>query len=214
LSSQTAPNPSVGSVPSASSPSPAPVFSNSTPVDAAGSQALTKYLHDSQLPLVGARVLASNGGPRQVVLYGFVATAFGKADAADQVRVFLNDPAAQIDNRIKIAPELANHAVQTPDATGAQTNNDMQAYQNQQALAQQQLQQYQQYQNGGSGMVAIPPLLSLFGSFGSFGGSGMSFGSGSSPFGWSGPGFGPYPPYPAYPPAGFGYPFPYSPGFP
>jgi hypothetical protein len=194
------------------------VFSSNAPVDAGRSQALTDYLHHHRLPLVGARVLAANGGLRQVILYGFVASAFGKADAADQVRVFLSDPAAQIDNRIKITPELANRSAGTPADAGSQTNNDVQAYQDQQALAQQQLQQYQQYQHAGSGIVTMMPLLGMFGSFGSFGGSGMGYGFGGAPFGGPspgfGPGFGPYAPYPAYPPGGFGYPFPYSPVFP
>src|SRR2546421_12905956 len=51
-----------------------PSLSNNAPVSQAESDALTSHLHQSQLPLVGARVLASNGGPRQVILYGFVAT--------------------------------------------------------------------------------------------------------------------------------------------
>src|SRR5205807_1501173 len=94
------------------SASPAPAeqqqhFSSTAPVDSAQSTALTNYLHSHQLPLVGGRVLASNGGPRQAILYGYVATPFGKADAVDRTRQWLNDSGAQVDNRIKIEPELA-----------------------------------------------------------------------------------------------------------
>ena len=85
-------------------------FAPNAPVDNSQSTALTNYLHSRQLPLVGARVLASNGGPRQAILYGYVATPFGKADAVDKAREFLNDSGAQVDNRIKIEPDLAGPA--------------------------------------------------------------------------------------------------------
>jgi len=94
---------------SSSSPAPQTHFDSNAPIDSAQSQALTNYLHSHQLPLVGARVLASNGASRQVILYGYVATPFGKADAADHARQFLNDSGAQVDNRLKIEPELATN---------------------------------------------------------------------------------------------------------
>ncbi len=215
-------SPSPGSTTSASlssgsSASSSATLPNDAPVDQARSQSLTDYLHNRRLPLVGGRVLAGNGGPRQVILYGFVATPFGKIDAADQARVFLNDPEAQIDNRIKVTPELANGAGNAPPATaGPQNENDVQAYQDQQALARQQL---QQYQNQGPGIVTTMPLMGMFGPFGSFGSGGSGYSFGTSPFGY-GPGFGPgyygpgYGGYSPYPPSGFGSPFPYRPFFP
>ena len=56
--------------PSASPSQPDTHFAGNAPVDSSQSTALTNYLHSRQLPLVGARVLASNGGPRQAILYG------------------------------------------------------------------------------------------------------------------------------------------------
>ncbi len=187
-------------------------FSNGVREVPSQSEALTDYLHRRRLPLVGAHVLAAGGGPRQVILYGFVATAFGKADAADRAREFLNDPAAQVQNRIKIAPELANRP-ETPPPPADDPGNDLKAYQDQQ-LAGRQLRQYQN--QGSAGMVPLLPLLGLFSSFSS---GGMGYGFGGSPFGnpygGYGSGWGAYPSYPMYPqPPGIGYSFPYSPIFP
>lgn len=141
------------------------------PVDNSQSSALTNYLHTHQLPLVGARVLASNGGPRQAILYGYVATPFGKADALDKTRQWLNDSGAQVDNRIKIEPDLAGPAENPnvpPTADNLDPNNpDIQKYEAEQNR--QQALQQQQYMNQGSMMG------------GSGMGMGMGFGSGGSP---------------------------------
>ena len=40
----------------------------------------TKYLHNHRLPMVGAQITDTDSG-RQLMLYGFVATDFGKDDA-------------------------------------------------------------------------------------------------------------------------------------
>ena len=105
---------------SASSPAAQPEqhFNSNAPVDTPQSIALTDYLHNNRLPLVGARVLASNGGPRQAILYGYVATPLGKADAVDHARKWLKDSGAQVDNRIKIEPDLAGPA-ENPNAATA-----------------------------------------------------------------------------------------------
>src|SRR5215469_15568661 len=50
------------------------------------SQALTEYLKQRKLPLVGAQVLRSADGRRTIVLYGFVGSDFGKADALKKAR--------------------------------------------------------------------------------------------------------------------------------
>jgi hypothetical protein len=188
-------------------------FTSNAPVDNSQSTALTNYLHGSQLPLVGGRVLASNGGPRQAILYGYVATPFGKADAVDKTRQWLNDSGAQIDNRIKIEPDLAGPGA-NPDAGTAENspalnNPDLQRYQNQQN--QQLTQQQQQYMSqgssfggsGGSGLMMMLPFL-LGGSLGG-GGSSFGFGGGAmgSPFGSPSP-YG----YPSGPPPGYS---PYGP---
>src|SRR5882672_4366876 len=54
--------------------------------DTAQSGTLTSYLQSHRLPLVGAQVLTNGGGNRQIILYGFVASDFGKQDAADKAR--------------------------------------------------------------------------------------------------------------------------------
>jgi hypothetical protein len=69
---------------------------------------LTKYLHTHHLPLVSAQLLSNPDGTRQVVLYGFTATDFGKQDAVTKSRRFLNDSAISISNRIKVRPELGS----------------------------------------------------------------------------------------------------------
>jgi hypothetical protein len=195
----------VGSAaPSASQPETH--FAGNAPVDNPQSTALTNYLHSRQLPLVGARVLASNGGPRQAILYGYVATPFGKADAVDKARQFLNDSGAQVDNRIKIEPDLAGPA-SNPNAARADNspdlnNPDIQRYEDQQN--QQLSQQQQQYMNqgsplGGGGASPLTMFLPLLG-FGSFGigGGGSSFGFGGGGFGGSGSS------YPSSAPPGYG----------
>ncbi len=67
---------------------------------------LSAYLHRNRLPLVEARMITGEGGERSVMLYGFVATDYGKRDAEDQARDFLDDPDIEIINRIKVRPEL------------------------------------------------------------------------------------------------------------
>src|SRR6516165_8541953 len=76
-----------------------------TPVQSE-SQALTEYLKQRKLPLVGAQVLRGADGRRMVVLYGFVGSDFGKADAAKKTRSFLHDSLVNVDNRINVRPEL------------------------------------------------------------------------------------------------------------
>jgi hypothetical protein len=197
----------------ATTPQPEQHFTSNAPVDTAQSTALTNFLHSHQFPLVGARVLASNGGPRQAILYGYVRTPFGKADAADHTRQWLNDSGAQVDNRITIEPDIGGTPVGNPNAATADNldpnNPDIQRYQQQQ---QQELtQQQQQYMNqgsafGGSGggplMLMLPFLL------------GGSLGGGGSSFGFSGGGFGsPYgSPYGS--PSGSPYGSPYSSPYP
>jgi hypothetical protein len=200
---------------------PAPHFAADAPVDSAQSQQLTNYLHSHQLPLVGARVLSANGGSHQVIVYGYVATPFGKADAADRAREFLNDPGTQVDNRIKVEPDLAANAKMGPPPDNSSNssnpgNPDIQAYENQQQTAQQQQQYMSQGSSSGSGLMMFLPFLSMFGGSSGFGFGGGSYGGGyGSPYGSPyGGGYGPYGPgYPSYgpgyypPPPGYGYPY-------
>ena len=202
----------LGAVPPSNfSSEPAPHFDANAKIDAAQSTALTNYLHGAQLPLVGARVLANNGGPHQAILYGYVGTPFGKADASDKARQWLNDSKAQIDNRIAIEPDLVapssgsttadNQNLGNPNAYDP-NNPDIQKYEQEQNR--EQARQQQQYMNqgsgfggtgmgmgfgtGGSGLTMFLPLLlgsgmSLGGGSGLFGGGGGMVGPMGSPYG-------------------------------
>ena len=199
-----------------------------TPVAAASdssqSTALTDYLKTHRLPLVGAQVLNKGSGNRQVVLYGFVATQFGKQDAEAKARQFLGDPNVEVTNRIDVRPELLASGNPAPSSSSAMplynsgtapaTGNagtpdtsqlgSLQSYQDQQAQAQ----QYQQ--QGGSALTALLPLIGMVGMM-AIGNSNFGVGMGGYPGGgYPGGGmfgspYAPYgQPYAPYPPAGYG----------
>src|SRR5690242_13573032 len=50
-------------------------------IDSGQSQGLSDYLKHHQLPLVGAQVVSNPSAGRQVILFGFVASEYGKTDA-------------------------------------------------------------------------------------------------------------------------------------
>lgn len=183
------------------------------------SSALTDHLKHHRLPLVGAQVLRNpNNGARAVVLYGFVGSDFGKSDAQRQAEDFVNDPSVEVDNRIRVNPDLlaagssstapsAPSSSNAPDAQ-AQANASMpgvQSYLDQQNQAA-QIQQYQQ-QNALSGMSTMLPLIALLGILGmGIAGGSSSFSTGPSMgyspygYGYSSPfGSSPYAPYSRYP---------------
>lgn len=74
--------------------------------DRVQSTALTSYLQNNRLPLVGAQVFTNSSGDRRVILHGFVATDFGKQDAVAKSRRYLNEPRLPVVNRIVVRPEL------------------------------------------------------------------------------------------------------------
>ncbi len=199
-------------------PNPPPL-QNAT-VDQSKSQALTTYLKDHRLPLVGAQVLEAPDGQRQVILFGYVASGYGKQDSENKVQTYLQDANVSIVNRITIQPELASSGA-SPSASpsGSSSASSSGSYydpslgnaqQYQQQSAQDPYSSYQSYQSQSSGpsmLSTIIPMLGIFG--GSFGGGGMMGG----PFGGFGTGYSPYGGYgyPAYPPSpgiGFGAPYP------
>jgi hypothetical protein len=203
-------------VPPPASTTPPPPLKDAS-VDQNQSAALTNYLKSHRLPLVGARVLQAPGGERQVMLYGFVATQYGKNDAEAKVHTYINDPSVTVDNRIKIEPQLAQSTAGSTGSSSSAGGYDpsmggVQAYENQQAqdaYQQSQINQYQSQSQGPSMLSTLIPLLGMFGgSFGggSFGGTYGGFGTSYGPYG----GYG-YPNYPPAPPPGFGYGPPYAP---
>jgi hypothetical protein len=102
-----------------------PLRAQSYTVDTATSEKLTNYFGKHRLPLVGAQVLDDGAGGRLVMLYGYVATSFGKTDAEQRARKFLKQPGAKIENRIEIRPEIRNLKAPptAPDEGGAQSSS-------------------------------------------------------------------------------------------
>ena len=198
-------------------PHPAPPPLQNATVDQAQSQALTAYLKDHRLPLVGAQVLAASDGERQVILFGYVASGYGKQDAENKAHAFIKDASVTVANRITIQPELASTGA-SPTASSGNASSGGSYYdpslgnaQQYQQSAQDPYSSYQSYQSQSSGpsfLSTIVPMLGFFG--GSFGSGGMMGG----PFGGFGTGYGSYGGYgyPAYPPSpGIGYGPPYQP---
>ena len=208
--------------------------------DPGASTALTDYFKQHRLPLVGAQVLRNpSDGARAVVLYGFVGSDFGKSDAQHKAEDYINDTSVEVDNRIRVNPELLS-ARGPSSATPADSSNDantdaqdqqaeanagasmpgVQSYvdqQNQEA----QIQQYQQ-QNSMSGMTSMLPLIALLGilsmemaaanSSGFAGGPSMGYPRYGSPYS-SSPYGSPYSsPYSGYP-APVGPPYTYRPSY-
>ena len=204
-------------------------------IDSPQSQNLSDYLKHHSLPLVGAQVVTSPSGGKQVILFGFVASDFGKTDAEQKARHYLQDPSLVVDNRIKISPELAGsragsgstvNGVPSANATAADGSDpyaesgSIQDYQNneppgaQAYQAQGQYQQYQQYNSAPPSMLTtiLPMLLGGgmsmgSGGYGGYGGGFGGFGSGYMP-GYGSYGYPAYPsPMPSSPYGSPGYPF-------
>jgi hypothetical protein len=193
--------------------------------DQSTSQALTDYLTQHKLPLVGAQVLTAPDGSRAVVLYGFAGSEAGKQGAVGKARGYLKDSTVAVDNRVKVNPDLltANNtgaaAGKNPDdaaadisadANDTSTNGAADSYTQHQKESQQyaqQMQQMQQAQGNGPSMSAMTPML-LMGLLALSLASGGHFavGSGSGSMGFGGPPFGgppfggaPSNPYQGYP---------------
>jgi hypothetical protein len=169
------------------------------------SQALTEYLTKRKLPLVGAQVLSGSQG-RIVVLYGFVGSDFGKADAAKKTRRFLHDSGVRVDNRINVRPELlasnpppsgaTNPNAENPPAGSSGANpgglsspDDSSSYPGPESYKAQQANPYVQQ------FSSMLPLLALLGTLGmSMAGGSSGFSMGGNPFGSPSFGNSPYGP--------------------
>jgi hypothetical protein len=109
------------------------VFAQSYRVDPAASQSLTTYLRQHRLPLVGAQVISGGTGVPRIVLYGFVATKFGREDAARKALAYIQNDgragtlAPTVENRIEVRPEIARmkaHAASSGPADPANESLD------------------------------------------------------------------------------------------
>jgi len=185
------------------SPDESSAYAGASHSDASGyapdpgeSRALTEYLKQRKLPLVGAQVLRSSEGGRKVVLYGFVGSAFGKEDAAQKTHGFLHDSSVEVDNRINVRPELlasnrpsgaaSNPYPVYPPAAGSGSNSDASsstdasAYPGPESYKAQQASPYTQQ------LTSMMPLIALLGTLGmSIAGGSSGFSFGSSPLGGS-----------------------------
>lgn len=187
-------------------------------IDSARSQALSDYLHQHHLPLVKAQVVTDSSGGQEIILFGFVASDFGRADADKKARTYMKNRSLVVDNRIVVSPSLASNGDPSAGTNpSAPDNSDpygapgsAQDYQNQPGVDAYTAQQYGQY-----GSSSPDPMMQIMTQFSrmlmsggaSFGGGyGGGYGSGSGGYG---PGYGGYGGYPAYPPSGYGgYPSP------
>jgi hypothetical protein len=75
-------------------------------IDQGTSDAITKYLHMNELPMVTAQFSTSPGGSKQLILTGFVATQFGRNDAERIANAYLNDPSVNIVDQILLDPHV------------------------------------------------------------------------------------------------------------
>ena len=75
-------------------------------IDQGTSDAITKYLHMSELPMVTAQFSTSPGGSKQLILTGFVATQFGRNDAERIATGYLNDPSVNMVDQILLDPHV------------------------------------------------------------------------------------------------------------
>jgi hypothetical protein len=180
------------------------------------SQALTDYLKQHRLPLVGAQVLHGPASQQAVVLYGYVGSEFGKSDATAKAGQYLKNPAAVIDNRIQVRPEIlagASAPGSSPASSSmgeADTSNpDNSAYPGADSYVaqQQEAQQYAQQQQSGIAVSGGMMPLAILGLMALSAASGGAFSIGSGSSGFSSGAFGPPPPYNPYP--GYSSPPPY-----
>jgi hypothetical protein len=96
------------------------VIAQSSGVDTTASAKLTKHLHKNRLPMVGAQISNTPSGSRQLMLYGYVATDFGKADAVTKSKRFLHDSTITVVNNIRVNPQLkhSKRPATSGDASG------------------------------------------------------------------------------------------------
>lgn len=85
---------------------PAAASAQDYAVDRAASDDLNDFLRENRLPLVGAQVLKTPDGHERLMLYGFVATNFGKRDAEKKALAHLGGSGIEVENRIVVRPEI------------------------------------------------------------------------------------------------------------
>ncbi|MGH7923157.1 MAG: hypothetical protein ACREQH_01035 [Candidatus Binatus sp.] len=89
-------------------------------IDQGTSDALTKYLHLNELPMVTAQFSTSPAGSKQLILTGFVATQFGRGDAERIATAYLNDPSVNMVDQILLDPHVEDMRAPSPGSSAAQ----------------------------------------------------------------------------------------------
>ena len=89
-------------------------------IDQGTSDAITKYLHMNELPMVTAQFSTSPGGSKQLILTGFVATQFGRTDAERIATAYLNDPSVNMVDQILLDPHVED--LRPPAGSAAAAN--------------------------------------------------------------------------------------------
>ena len=122
-------------------------------IDQGTSDAITKYLHMNELPMVTAQFSTSPGGSKQLILTGFVATQFGRNDAERIANAYLNDPSVNLVDQILLDPHVedlrpppgsaAASSAQSPNSPDQLWNKTMQGI----------------YKNGGQAPSGAGPML-------------------------------------------------------
>jgi hypothetical protein len=123
-------------------------------IDQGTSDAITKYLHMNELPMVTAEFSTSPGGSKQLILTGFVATQFGRNDAERIANAYLNDPNVNLVDQILLDPHVeglrpppgsaaAAPGAQSPNSPDQLWNKTMQGI----------------YKNGGQSPSSSGPML-------------------------------------------------------
>ena len=95
-------------------------------IDQGTSDALTRYLHLNELPMVTAQFSTSPGGSKQLILTGFVATQFGRDDAERIATAYLNDLGVDMVDQILLDPHVEDMRTAQPrsgPAQGSQSPN-------------------------------------------------------------------------------------------
>jgi hypothetical protein len=92
-------------------------------IDQGTSDALTKYLHLNELPMVTAQFSTSPGGRKQLILTGFVATHFGRTDAERIATAYLNDPSVNLVDQILLDPHVEDMRGSAPASAAAASSS-------------------------------------------------------------------------------------------
>jgi hypothetical protein len=89
-------------------------------IDQGTSDAITRYLHMNELPMVTAQFSTSPAGRKELILTGFVATQFGRTDAERIATAYLNDPNVKIVDQILLDPHVED--LRPPAGSAASAN--------------------------------------------------------------------------------------------